>query len=435
MRFVIIVVALASGALWALRDEGMSTTCEAGRSIALVGGDVLTMESPDALRAATVVVENGRITAVGSDVSVPDDACRIDARGKTVLPGLADMHVHTVESEMPLYLANGVTTVREMNGSPTFVALRAKLDGGLPGPRLLVASPLLAGVKQRFRHELIENVTDAGKAAHEADRVGYDYLKIYDGLSRESYDALVEAGTTLGIPLDGHIPEAVGIERVLAAGQTIEHMDKIAVALSGHQPDTSVLLRARQLFTEHTVWVTPTIASLYALDIAGTDEYSARMERPEMAYIDSATMAWWGSLRRSRTRPTGGSPFYRLELALLRALQEVGVPLLLGTDTGNPLMVPGFAVYDELDRLVTDAGFSRYDALRTATANAGRFLHEQGTGMIRVGARADLLLVDGDPLKDLGVLRRPAGVMANGRWFDRAALDEMLRQARPAPGE
>jgi cytosine/adenosine deaminase-related metal-dependent hydrolase len=430
MRFLIIAVALASGAMWARAGKDVSMTCDAGRPVALIGGDVLTMESPYARRGATVIVAGGRITAVGNDVSVPDDACRIDARGKTVLPGLADMHVHTTEREMPLYLANGVTTVREMNGSPAFVALRENLDAGWVGPRLLIASPLLAGVRQRFRHELIESVTDARKAAHEAERLGYDYLKIYDGLSRESYDALVEASTTVGIPLDGHIPEAVGIERVLEVGQTIEHMDKIAVALSGHQPDTSVLPRARELFTEHPVWVTPTVASLHALDIAGTDEYSARLERPEMAYVDGATMEWWGSLRRSRSRPPGGSPFYRLELALLRVLHEVGVPLLLGTDTGNPLMVAGFAVHDELERLVADAGFSRYDALRTATANVGRFLHEPGTGMVQVGTRADLLLVEGDPLKDLGVLRSPVGVMANSRWLDRAALDEMLRKAR-----
>jgi hypothetical protein len=409
--------------------------CAPGAPVAIVGADVLTMESPTLLRGQTVLVRDGRIAAMGA-TAVPADACRIDARGRVLLPGLADMHAHTSEREMPLFLANGVTLVREMNGTPAHVALRERLARGeVAGPRLLVASPLLVGTPLRYRHRLIRSSSDAYKAAHEAKDAGYDFLKVYDGLTAEQYAALVEAGRTLGLPLDGHVPADAGLAGVLASGQAIQHMDKVAFALLGHDPDTArveaYLAEARRLFAGRRTWVTPTLASLRALDRAGTTEYAERLRRPEMTYVDTASLAWWRSLERGGRRAPAASPVYRFEQRLLGVLRESGARLLVGTDAANPLMIAGFSVHDELATLVADGGLSPWDALRAATRDAAEFLGDSTGGVVRVGARADLLLVDGDPLADLSTLRRPRGVMVGGRWHDRAALDAGLAVLRP----
>jgi hypothetical protein len=405
-------------------------TCGDRPVVAFAGADVLTMSDSILRRGQNVIVRQGRIDLVGA-TSIPADACRIDARNKVLLPGLVDMHVHTSAREMPLFLANGVTLIREMNGSPRHLALRDSIaTGTLLGPGLLVASTLLTGQKWPVRYRLIEDVAAARAAAREIKNAGYDYLKIYDGLSRDQYDAFVELSRTLGIPLDGHIPQDVGLRRVLEAGQAVQHMDKIAVAIAGHTPDFSKLEDAATLFNGKSAWVTPTLASLRVLDRAGTAEYAARFQNPEMAYVDSSSLGWWRSFVRSGTRQAVASPYYQFQTALLKVLRTSGARFLLGTDAANPMMAAGFSVHEEMQVLVEDGGLTRFEVLLAATRNAAQFLGDTLGGQVRAGARADLILVDGNPLHDLATLKRPAGVMIGGRWLDRAQLDAMLQAAR-----
>jgi imidazolonepropionase-like amidohydrolase len=206
-------------------------------------------------------------------------------------------------------------------------------------------------------------------------------------------------------------------------------MDKIAFALSGDSRDSSKLHDLRRMFDGKRTWVTPTLASLRALDAARTVDYAARLQSPEMSYVDSATLSYWRSLSGARpSRPP--SSFYLYQIEVLKTLRKTDTRFLLGTDEGNPLMVAGFSALDELETLVCDGGFSPYDALATATRNVGDFLGDPTTGRIVRGARADLILVDGVPLVDLAVLRHPAGVMIKGKWLDRSTLDHMLESAR-----
>jgi imidazolonepropionase-like amidohydrolase len=425
--------ALRGAVLLALLMPGVSAgaqRCPAAAVVAFVGVRVLSMDSAVVLSPRTVVVRDGTIAAINPP-ALPPGACRIDGAGRVLMPGLADMHVHTAEREMPLFLANGVTMIREMNGTPGFVALRERIArGDVIGPRMLVASPLLVGAPlKNVRFRLVVSKEDAYAAAHEAKQAGYDYLKIYDGLTRAEYDAFVEAGRTLGLPLDGHIPADVGLQAVLDAGQYLQHMDKLAFALAGHAADTSTLAEARRLFAGRRAWVTPTLASLWALDVAHTTDYAAFLARPEMAYVESGSMGWWRSISGAAA-PRPPSRFYRYETALLRVLRETSTRFLLGTDAANPLMVAGFSVHDELEALVRDGGFTPFEALCATTRNVGEFLGEPLRGRVAVGAPADLVLVDGDPLAHLAVLRAPAGVMVRGRWLARAELDSMLVAAR-----
>ena len=408
----------------------VAQSCADNDVVVFVGADVLTMTDSILRRGQNILVRSGRIESVGL-TTFPAGACHIDARNKVLLPGLADMHVHTNAREMGLFLANGVTTVREMNGSPRHLALRDSLaSGALLGPRLLVASTLLTGRTWPVRYRLIEDTSAAKAAAIEMKNAGYDYLKIYDGLSREVYDAFVEMSRTLAIPLDGHIPQAVGLARVLDAGQSLQHMDKIAFALGGHSADTSGLIEAARLFQGKSVWVTPTLASLRVLDRAGSAEYSARFQSPEMQYVDSSSLSWWRSLSRGGTRQATASPYYRFQTALLPILRRSGARFLVGTDAANPMMVAGFSLHEEMQVLVDDGGFGRFEVLLAATRNTAQFLGDTLSGQIRPGARADLILVDGNPLENLAVLKRPVGVMVGGRWHDRARLDQILQRSR-----
>lgn len=404
------------------------STCEAG-PVAFVGVSVLSMLDSTLAHGRTVVVRDGKVSTISTGAQ-PPDVCRIDAEGKVLLPGLADMHAHISERDLPLFLANGVTLVRELNGTPSRVALRDRIArGDLLGPRLIVGSPLLSGTPIRLvRHRVVLTVGEARAAAREASEVGYDFLKIYDGLTLPVYNALAEAGAQLGLPLVGHIPEEVGLQRVIEAGQHFEHMDKIAWALAGHAPDSAKLADLDRLLDGRVRWITPTIASLRALSGSRSREYGEMLRRPEVAYMDSGSIAWWRSLHREGDRPADASPFYQFQLAVLKELRTLGILFLLGTDTPNPLMVPGFSVHDELQALVRDAGFTPYEALLTTTRNVGTFLADTTIGVVRPGAVANLLLVDGNPLTDLTTLRRPAGVMVRGRWLDRDALLHMIRR-------
>jgi imidazolonepropionase-like amidohydrolase len=422
-RLVVGTIALFSG------GSMKAQTCSRGQEVVFEGAHVITMDGASVLRAQNVVIREGRIVSIGT-TPVGAGSCRIDARGKYLLPGLADMHAHMTEADLPVFLANGVTLVRELNGSPVHLAMRAKLaKGELTGPRLVVTSPLLTGKKLQFRHRLITSAEDAFAAAHEAKDAGYEFLKIYDDLTLDMYEAFVQAGKTLGLRLDGHVPAAVGLERVLAAGQSIQHMDKIAFAIGGHSIDTSKVTKARALFTGKNVWVTPTLASLHALSRAGSDEYRARLGRPEMAYVDADLMGWWKSLSTGQSRAAGPSAYEKGLDALTKAVRESGARMLIGTDASNPLMVAGYSVHDEMETLVASAGFSTLDVLMAATRNAAEFLGDSAGGRVRVGARGELLLVDDSPFETLATLRNPVGVMTGGQWLDRATLASNLKKA------
>ncbi|HEX9894947.1 MAG TPA: amidohydrolase family protein [Gemmatimonadales bacterium] len=405
-------------------------------AMAIEGVTIVSLDSGPLLFDHTVLVLNGRIARVGprQTVAVPAGATLIDGQGKYLMPGLADMHAHITARDFPLFLANGVTTVREMNGSPQHLAWRDSVrQGRLPGPSLVVASPLLAGVPQRYRHQLLTTPAEAVALVRSAQGLGYDAIKVYDGLSVETYQALAAEARRAGLPLTGHVPDAVGLVGVVQQGQrSIEHTQEILKRLDGHPPDSAAIVTAVGRLVGHGVWVTPTLAVFERLSLAGSAEVQSRFDRPEMALVDSATFAWWLSFRR----PGAGAASPRAQqLAdahrlVVRELARRGVPILVGTDTPNPFMVPGFSLHDELEAL-TGAGWSRVSVLRAATRGAAEFLGRSGEfGSIAPGLRADLVLLDGDPLQDLSLLRRPAGVVVGGRWLARDTLDRMLEAAR-----
>lgn len=405
-----------------------------GQVTAIVHGTVVPMDSERELAAHTILVREGRIAWIGPDsmAEVPPDAQVIDAGGRWIVPGLADMHVHAGEEDLPVFLANGITTVREMNGTPAHLAWRAEIrEGRRPGPSLIVTGPLLAGEEQPWRHVLVGTPQGGRALVREQVRAGYDAIKIYDGLSRETYDAIVATADSARIPFVGHVPQAVGLERVLEARQrSLEHVGQIAHELPSAEP--SVIAEVAGRIARAGTWVTPTLASEEALSRRGTPWYKARLTAREVALVGPGLVEWWRSLGAeapdSAHQERRGA-YVEGTRALVRALLEAGVPILAGTDTPNPLMVPGFSLHEELAALVA-AGLSPYEALRGATAEAARFAEAtQEFGTIREGARADLVVVAADPLSNLAALRRPEGVMIRGEWFPQERLEGWISEA------
>jgi len=401
---------------------------------AIVHGTIVPMDAERELAAHTILVRGGRIAWVGpdSEAVVPEGARVIDATGAWILPGLADMHVHAGAGDFPAFLANGVTTIREMNGTPEHLEWRAAArEGRLNAPSLIVTGPLIAGEEQRWRHVLARTPEDGRALVREHARMGFDAVKVYDGLSRETYDAIAETADSAGVPIVGHVPRDVGLARVIEAGQrSIEHVGQIAHALSSAEPDA--LAEVADRFARAGAWVTPTLASEEALSRRGTPWYEERLARPEVGLVDPGLLGWWRSL--GEHAPDSAAGEHRNEYragtqALVRALRDAGVPLLAGTDTPNPLMVPGFSIHEELAALVA-AGLTPYEAIRAATAEAARFAGAAGEfGTIREGARADLVVVSADPLADLETLRHPVAMVLRGEWLPRERLDALVSEA------
>jgi imidazolonepropionase-like amidohydrolase len=412
----------------------------AARVTAIVHGTIVPMDAERVLGQYTVLVRDGRIVWVGPDsaAQVPDGARTIDATGRWILPGLADMHVHVGAEDFPAFLANGVTTIREMNGAPDHLVWRREArEGRLTAPSLIVTGPLNTGEEQRWRHVLVRTPEEGRAMVREQARLGFDAIKVYDGLSRETYDAIAATADSLGVPLVGHLPREVGLARALEAGQrSIEHVGQIAHALSAAHGLGSVepaaMAEIAGQIERAGAWVTLTLASEEALSRRGTAWYAERLARREVGLVDPGLSGWWRSLGEGAPDSAAAErrQAYREGVqALVRALRDAGVPVLAGTDTPNPLMVPGFSLHEELAALV-EAGLSPYEAVSGATAEAARFAGaEEEFGTIRVGARADLLVVSGDPLADVGVLRRLEGVLLRGEWLPRERLDALVKEA------
>jgi imidazolonepropionase-like amidohydrolase len=428
-------------------------------AFAITGAMVVTMAS-GVLANHTVVVRGDRIAALGptGQVEIPAAATVIDAAGKWVMPGLADMHVHLwSKDELTLFLAAGVTTVRNMFGEPRHLTWRSQIaSGAWIGPTIVTAGPIIDGDPPVWpASAVLDDPGDAEKIVAEQKAAGYDFLKPYARLSFESYQALVAAGKHHGMPLEGHVPFAVGLSAAIDAGQrSIEHLDGWLYAMLPEHVDlsrmrgetdamrgtTEAMRAALQQFDPSRLpaligkavtagtWICPTLTAgnrIGALD----DLPALRARATWLDLMPPAVIERWEQDPRfarydfhdyGTVRAAG-----RLDAEIVVALASANAHLLVGTDTGNPFVIPGAALHDEIELLVA-AGIPRLRVLRAATADAARFLgspHE--AGVIEVGARADLLVVSVDPLS-AALPAIPDGVMVRGRWLPRARLEAAL---------
>lgn len=376
--------------------------------MAFVGVDVVPMDSEILLIDRTVVVRDRRIESIGlrADVAVPADATELDGSGLVLMPGLADMHVHLDEQDLPRYLAAGITTVRNMWGHDAVRDMRNRIAAGsLAGPAVYSTSPGIDGPPAKWPvTQLVETPAEAEAIVARLVGEGWPMLKVYQDLRADVYDAVVAAARQHGVPFMGHVPHRVGLRNVLLAGQaSVEHLGGYDLELCGARGATAWSGMDPARIPEVATWtwesgayVSPTLVVLKALS-----------ERNSPA----ADAAAANENRR----------------ILVGALHDAYVPILLGTDSGIDVVDPGTSLHEELAELVA-AGLTPYEALAAGTVVAAAFLGEQDEfGAVREGLRADLLLLDRNPLEDVAAASDPVGMMVNGTWYSRAALDVLTR--------
>jgi imidazolonepropionase-like amidohydrolase len=401
-----------------------------------------------------VVIREGRIADIGpsATMKLPAEVRTIGGTSRYLMPGLADAHFHLQSNEeddrrlLELLLANGVTTVVNLTGTPSIVKLRERVARGeVPGPTIYTSGPYISDAP-RWQPEADE----VERLVVEQKRAGYDLVKTHGDFSHEAFRRLMAVARREGIKVIGHAPRNLGLGPVFE-----EHMDALAHAeeflyayfffdappgLAEADPET------RRLFLEGSekripdlasstarakTWIVPNLVA-YSMIVAQGKDLASVLSRPETRHLPRRVAADWQPGRNpyDRKYPPEMAEHMTWRLALLSkvtgALAREGIPLMAGTDAPIPGVLPGFSMHEELKLLVA-AGLTPFEALRTATVNPAAFLgHPSEFGMVSVGARADLLLLDADPLRDVSNAARFAGVMVRGRWLEAKELRAML---------
>ncbi|HYP01003.1 MAG TPA: amidohydrolase family protein [Pyrinomonadaceae bacterium] len=442
----------------------------ASDTTAFVGVNVIPMDRERVLANQTVVVRDGVIAEIGDarKVRVPQGAQRIDGRGKFLIPGLADMHVHLftddeypdalAADEFKIMLAQGVTTIRLMTGTPEQLALRAKsAKGELLAPTIYAASPQFSGRKATNAY-VVTNEAEAREAVRKAKADGYDYLKMTTFLKPEVYEAIVGEAARQKIRVVGHADSrSVGLQRALKARQQIEHLDSYLEALLPenspvkgsvsdlyiYQPknwesldvlDENKIPEIARATVRANPFSVPTLHLFKSTFGIGRTEESIRAQ-PDIRFYPQKTIDLWVAYNK-RYQAQWASPERRAKYVAIRnkivkAIHDAGGKILAGSDTPEWLLLYGYTLHREL-RALNEAGLSNYATLASATRNPAEFfgtLHKTGT--VERGKRADLVLLEANPLDNISHTERRAGVMLKGRWFTQTELDRTLDEIAP----
>jgi imidazolonepropionase-like amidohydrolase len=418
------------------------------KKIVIKNVNVIPMTSPNnILYDATVIIMNNGIESLNG--SIPDNAEIIDGKGKWLIPGLIDMHVHTptdfsIGSKLPTeapdivfntqdimtpYIANGVTTIFNLNANMESFCQRKEIErGNIIGPRMALAA-LIDGGNGSGR--IANTASDGRQTVRNAKAEGYEFIKLYSNLNIETYDAIVDEAYKQGLKTVGHIPNAFKGKLDQAF---VPHFGMVAHAeeFSKHSKDFSNK-EARHfalLSKEKGTWLTPTLTSMEW--IANQSHSLDRLKAsPTLQYVHPLLQSKWLTANNYNENTTPERVTYfdkmvKFHFQLVRAFKEAGVPIVAGTDAGVSAVVGGFALHDELELLV-EAGLTPEEVLASATRLPAIWLGiDSEVGTIEVGKFADLILLDESPVKDIKNTRKISGVFVNGRWLDKIKLDAML---------
>ena len=425
----------------------------------------------------TVVIKGNRITALGrtGQVHVPRGALIVDAAGKFLIPGLWDMHVHFTETErsFPMFIANGVTGVRNMGGDlDDLLRWRAEVvSGKLVGPRIVTCGPIIDGPQPAAHGPtiVVSNAAEGRQAVDMLKQRGADCVKVYDRLPRDAYFAIIDESKKQRMPVVGHVPVAITSVEASDAGQkSIEHLGSILEAASTIESELQQLekasapptdpsefprriaargarmldaydeQKAKQIFAhfiQNQTWQVPT------LEIKWTQTFIDDLSKPgdpRLKYVPQSEQQWWRPQKNffARYRTPEYIVFkkrlFQKELELVGAMHRAGVPFMTGTDLSGAYIFAGFSLHHELEMYV-QAGFSPMEALQAATRNPAMFLDELSSqGTVETGKIANLVLLDANPLDNISNIKRIDAVILNGSFFPKTALRMMLANVEKA---
>lgn len=398
---------------------------------------VLTMESDEPLPHQDVVVADEtiiRLAPTGS-LALPGQVEVIDGSGRFLMPGLVDMHVHLFTSphsdnDLFLFLANGVTTIRTMWGSANQRAWRdAILEGELLGPQMVVASPGFDGPGGPWPTQPYDDPDTARYFVGAYADLGYDFIKVYNLLSREVYDAILDEAAVEGLPVSGHVPVAVPIDDAIHAGQrTLEHLlgyNRAATDTGLFFNGTLDMVEVRRILDltrARGTWNAATIT----VNAQGANNRDRYVSAPELQYVSPAMRTAW------ETAPVYGFPSFdathyeqNLE-AIIGEAYRLGAPVFVGTDAGFRYVLPGFSLHEELEHHA-HTGATPYQVIRAATVEPIRYLGRLDQyGTIAEGKVADLILLGSDPFVDVRNAADQIGVMVHGMWLSAAEIEVRL---------
>lgn len=423
------------------------------RDVVFRGVNVIPMDRERVLENQTVVVRNGRITAMGNDGAVrySNNALVVEAKGRYLLPGWAEMHAHVppiddlgpMRDVLTLYLANGITTIRGMLGHAKHLELRSKIRSGeILGPHFFTTGP-------SFNGQTVKTAERGAQMVREQKAAGYDYLKLHPGLTNETFPAIARTAQEVGIPFAGHVSFNVGVWRAIDARySSIDHLDGFVEAITpgsdtlveqetglfgawiAHQADAAQIPRLTKALREKAIRVVPTQALAERwLSPAPAETFTAA---PEMKYMTAQEVKNWVNAKENYTRNPNFSKeragkFLQIRRKLLYECQKAGVDLLLGSDAPQVFNVPGFSIHHEMQYLV-DAGLTPYETLRTGTVNVATYLAQPDAGTVKVGNVSDLVLLSGNPLRDIAQTRSIEGVMVGTNWLSKNYIEKELKK-------
>ena len=427
---------------------------EKDREVVFKSVNIVPMDRESIIQNQSVVVKNGKIQSIGAPKKVKynKNALVINAKGKYLMPGLAEMHAHVppiddlepMKEVLLLFTANGITTIRGMLGHPKHLELRKLINSSeILSPRFFTSGPSLSGQSVQTQEQAVQMVKDEKQA-------GYDFLKIHPGLSKDNFDAMVRTANEQNIPFAGHVSFEVGVWKAIEAKQqTIDHMDAFVEGLIpgiekmteeetglfgmfvADKADTTRIPKLMKALRDNNVWVVPTQALAERWFSPARTAESFRSD-PEMKYINSKTLDNWVKAKKNlESNPKYDREkidnYIKLRRKLIYECNRNGVGLLLGSDAPQIFNVPGMSTHHELQYLV-DAGLTPYEALKTGTINVGVFYKTAEMGVIKQGANGDLVLLDANPLTDIANTQKIEGVLVGNRWMNRDTLTEMLKK-------
>lgn len=425
---------------------------EVGGNYVFTDVSVIPMDRDTVLEHMTVIITGDRITSISpaSKAKIPTGFKEINGQGKFLMPGLAEMHGHIPGEDQPqyaenvlfLYIANGVTTVRNMLGNTYHLELRERVNRNeVAGPTIFAASPWLAG-------ENIKTTEAADQVVRERKAEGFDLLKI-GSLDPDTYKQMAKTAHEVNIPFGGHVPEEVGLTGALDARQTsIDHYDRYVeflvpeVSRKGRNAgffgsgiidlvDHKRIDEAVRLTVEAGTWNVPTLSLIEHL--ANPQSAEEMITRPEMRYMPRNVLDGWVKFKndyskRDDFQPEATAALVELRRSLTKKLHDGGARIVLGSDAPQFFNVPGFSIHHELMMMV-GSGLTLYEVLVTGTRNAAVYFGTpEEFGTIEKDRRADLILLNSNPLEDISNVQDRAGVMVRGTWYSEETIRKKLEE-------